>query len=948
MNAHVKKKREDSISFLNPAPQLKRPLSFYNPVDYLRILYWAFFFPQAFRWYINKWENSHNGSNTPNNPPKTLNRSSLQRRLGIQAMITLFTTVPAGSLVLAGFGLTPSWEIMAASLIIATVFGGLMGKYFGIAFGVTSGVTFGLMCSLLGTFLGLGDIPGFGPNFGLNLGITLGASFGTAAASVSSIKSGVDPKILKGVCGGIIFVIAGSLFLAIIPLISSTTKGITAEILSSNIQIIGFFSIGIGAAFSVSLSRLPEFFFYTTGSLFARFHTVSKHCSLHARVVFLRIPGLQKRLVCELEKDWQTGIHHVNRLLAYTMQFFPVINAVNKVLERSSAGTLPAKAAALANRPFDWNLIKFCSADIKKHLRKQAAIGLLLFLPYRIKKRITLEPIELRTDTPARAACAGFWYWYRQKPDEAVQAFLHIRHLHHGQELYQIARAISQGLQAAGDVKKNKNRIEGIADWELQTHWLEEWEGPELRTGTLRVLRELRKIAGNIRAASNAWSPLQRSQIIKRTRHNLTRIIKTTDNTYPQPEWSLIKKIAREWLQLISGSKWEITDEVLGRPVENPYEGYSGRPVTGPTFTGRTNVMEQIEERWAYSNSFKPLVVYGHRRMGKTSVLKKLEQNTDSNMLLVYISMQDIGIADHTGQFFLELAEAIYNAAKKNELPADSPPEEKDYSSANSGRRAFNTILDNLDVMMTGKKCLVLAIDEFEIIEQNIKAQRLDEMLLHVLRSAIQKYRWLGLIFAGLHTLDEIWRDYRSPFYGQAELIRLSYFDRNDTARLITYPQPGFSLEYTHELVDQLYSLTYGQPYLIQCICWELTNQWLKRHNQLDQKTSRILTVDDLIPILTSEFFKSAEYYFDGVWSNISDDEKILLRIISGKKEGSWTIDELVSHLSREKSPHEASPLFSKLETTLSLLTRHDVILKKNGNVCFASELMRRWVAAKS
>ena len=38
---------------LDLAPKLKRPLSLWNPLDYLRLLYWVFFFPQALRWYVN-------------------------------------------------------------------------------------------------------------------------------------------------------------------------------------------------------------------------------------------------------------------------------------------------------------------------------------------------------------------------------------------------------------------------------------------------------------------------------------------------------------------------------------------------------------------------------------------------------------------------------------------------------------------------------------------------------------------------------------------------------------------------------------------------------------------------------------------------------------------------------------------------------------------------------
>lgn len=44
----------NSVPKLDLAPKLKRPLSLWNPLDYLRLLYWMLFFPQALRWYLDK------------------------------------------------------------------------------------------------------------------------------------------------------------------------------------------------------------------------------------------------------------------------------------------------------------------------------------------------------------------------------------------------------------------------------------------------------------------------------------------------------------------------------------------------------------------------------------------------------------------------------------------------------------------------------------------------------------------------------------------------------------------------------------------------------------------------------------------------------------------------------------------------------------------------------
>ncbi|WP_237745557.1 MULTISPECIES: hypothetical protein [Planktothrix] len=48
------------IPRLDLAPKLNRPLSLFNPLDYLRLLYWVFFFPQAIEWYLETFKQKKN------------------------------------------------------------------------------------------------------------------------------------------------------------------------------------------------------------------------------------------------------------------------------------------------------------------------------------------------------------------------------------------------------------------------------------------------------------------------------------------------------------------------------------------------------------------------------------------------------------------------------------------------------------------------------------------------------------------------------------------------------------------------------------------------------------------------------------------------------------------------------------------------------------------------
>jgi len=441
----------------------------------------------------------------------------------------------------------------------------------------------------------------------------------------------------------------------------------------------------------------------------------------------------------------------------------------------------------------------------------------------------------------------------------------------------------------------------------------------------------MRSAAVEAAAANRAHAPLNRSTALARAADLLNRLLETGGETCPHPEWPLLRDAIEKWRNIVVTAGGEAGREVFREPVLNPYEGYSGLPVTGTTFAGRRDVLSEIETRWSTTDP-PAVILYGHRRMGKTSILRNLEQGLRPGYLLVYLDMQDsANLVDHTGQVLLDFAEAIHSRASAADLDAGPPLSEDEYQDLGRARRALNALLARLAPQMTGDRRLILAVDEFEYVEEAIVDGRVDAGILPYLRSVNQRHRWLALIFAGLHTLDEMGRDYKSAFYGQAEHVRVGYLRRADADDLVRRPHPDFALEYADALVDEIYRLTYGQPYLLQRLCWELVRRWNERFMRQGESTPRTLELGDLEPVLDAGFYAAAEYYFDGVWSNVTEDERKLM-IAMARREEPWTRSELTAS--------------GDAETALELLRRHDVVAEDDQGVRFASELLRRWVAS--
>jgi hypothetical protein len=226
-------------------------------------------------------------------------------------------------------------------------------------------------------------------------------------------------------------------------------------------------------------------------------------------------------------------------------------------------------------------------------------------------------------------------------------------------------------------------------------------------------------------------------------------------------------------------------------------------------------------------------------------------------------------------------------------------------------------------------RTLVLAIDEFEVVQERIEQGKVDPDFLTYLRAINQRYRYLALIFAGLHQLEEMGHHYRNAFFGQAEHVRVDYLKKEDAIRLITEPSQDFALEYSAELREELYRRTFGQPYLLQRLCWELVDAWNDRFLKLGEKTPRTLEMADLEQLDSEAFFQSTHYYFDGVWTHRTPEEQKFLR---------------------DLAIHDGPLARADIQTagqieTLERLKRHDVVLERDGEVDFAAELLRNWVA---
>ncbi len=193
---------------LDLAPKLKRPLSLWNPLDYLRLLYWVFYFPQALRWYVDTFGGGYI-------PQEGINwRNPIQRQLLFQGVILTVVTPSILCWILQEIGVPVNWFSVAWGVAVGMTLGFIrvmdMARVvysvaLGVGFGVTLGISLGMMGGVpvgvaLGVTLGMvGGVAMLEVAFNVALGVTLGVVSGVPIGVASGVVSGVVSGLLWGV-----------------------------------------------------------------------------------------------------------------------------------------------------------------------------------------------------------------------------------------------------------------------------------------------------------------------------------------------------------------------------------------------------------------------------------------------------------------------------------------------------------------------------------------------------------------------------------------------------------------------------------------------------------------------------------------------------------------------------------------------------------------------------
>ncbi len=242
----------------------------------------------------------------------------------------------------------------------------------------------------------------------------------------------------------------------------------------------------------------------------------------------------------------------------------------------------------------------------------------------------------------------------------------------------------------------------------------------------------------------------------------------------------------------------------------NPYK--VGPPVKEANFYGRTHLLKKVLRSLPVSNV---VILQGQRRIGKSSLLQKLDHFLPSQTLgrgevpLTTVNLDIQRYVQHTPlQFQKQLAQSIASTLKLELETVEQWQQENGFFR----ERFLPELYHHL-----GNRQLVILVDEFDNLGEQEENKGENIAFFRELVKGELQLKW---VFAVGRPIRKLPRGY-DEIFNQGGRINISFFSREDTEEVICTPESHI-LTYEPEAITKIWELTHGQPYLTQALCFHV------------------------------------------------------------------------------------------------------------------------------
>lgn len=364
-----------------------------------------------------------------------------------------------------------------------------------------------------------------------------------------------------------------------------------------------------------------------------------------------------------------------------------------------------------------------------------------------------------------------------------------------------------------------------------------------------------------------------------------------------------------EWRGLLDAERDEVRAPAeASREIPNPF--VYGNPVMETeynVFTGRGDVVKQIEASLLGAAQAPTLLLQGPRRMGKTSILNQLPRLLGPDFAPAVVDCQNPAVTGSEATLLRYLSRALSEGLRRRRVQVEALTAEQ---LAREPYAGFDEWLEKVERAMPVGMRALLCLDEYERLQWALEAGW-GASFLDALRHMFQHWPRVVLMFTGAHTFRELGPAWTDRFVS-ARRMRVSFLTRGDVELLLTRPIPEFDMTYAPGALDTLVEVAGCHPFLTQAVAFEL----VQLLNERRRREATAAQVEEAV----GRALVSGDAYFVNVWGDAGEEGRAIL-----------------SALAAGRTPPD-------FPAASAWLREHDVI---GADGDFAVEMLRRWVSSK-
>ncbi len=358
----------------------------------------------------------------------------------------------------------------------------------------------------------------------------------------------------------------------------------------------------------------------------------------------------------------------------------------------------------------------------------------------------------------------------------------------------------------------------------------------------------------------------------------------------------------------------------------NPY--ITGRAVTGREFFGRDDVFKSVQSQLSLAQQ-NAVVLYGQRRIGKTSVLLELYENLPKDQFApIYFDLFDKGNFS-LAQVLESLTEAI--AAEFN-LTTPAPEAPADFE---------RDLLPRLYATLGTRRPVVL-LDEFDVLDYVEEDQRSQtgaaaNEFFPYLRRLIENESRLAFVVALGRKAEDLSTHAISVFKSAAR-YPISVLSPTEARELIDLSERIGGPHFEPGAAGRILALTSGHPYFTQLFCQILYTRATTDNVAVKPVTSQM--VDATI----TEVLQTGDHIFEWIWRGLTPAERINFSALAAllRSETAAATHNQIAELLEQNRLRIGG---SELAVAPDRLVKGELLKQEpDGSYKFFVELLRRWV----